>query len=342
MVVTASAVQDPAYRRTRNHRGGPPGPPPWFGRLGSMDDVTDLLMEGDPSVRWRTRRDLLGLEHEADQARVATDGWGAELLSRQDPDGLWDGGHYSPKWTSTTYTLLMLRRLGLDPGNDQALLGCHRLFDDARWIRGGISYWKTHTEPETCVNSMILSLACWFNSDDERVHGLAECVLADHMPDGGWNCEMWRGATHSSFHTTISALEGLSEYGRRFPDRDVDDALAAGREFLNVHGMYRSHRTGEVINPVFGRTPLFPRWHFDILRGLEHYADVGAAHDERLAEVVGMLEDRRRPDGTWAANQRFSGRVWFSPERAGIASRWNTLRVMRVLRWWGGEAVVAG
>lgn len=296
--------------------------------------VTDWLLEGDPAVRWRTRRDLLDQPFAADQALVATEGWGAELLSHQDPSGTWAGGLYSPKWTSTTYTLLMLRRLGLVPGNQQALAGCRRLLDDARWIRGGVSYWKTHTEPETCVNAMVLSLIAWFDLDDDRVHGLAECVLDDQMPDGGWNCERPKGATHSSFHTTISALEGLLEYQRRHPGDRAATALADGRAFLAAHGMYRSHRTGEVIDPAFGRTPLFPRWHFDILRGLEHHADADAPRDGRLEEVVGMLRDRRRPDGTWAATKRFSGHVWLSPERAGVPSRWNTLRTLRVLRWW--------
>ena len=79
-------------------------------------EVIDWLMTGDASIRWQVQRDLLGKppeEYQAEQAQVAETGWGAELLARQDEDGKWGGGWYSPKWTSTTYTLLLLFQMGL-------------------------------------------------------------------------------------------------------------------------------------------------------------------------------------------------------------------------------------
>ncbi len=80
--------------------------------------VTDWLLAGDPSVRWQVMADLLDAPAaavSAARARVATEGWGAELLARQDPDGRWVQSLYSRKYTSTTYTLL-LQRLGLPAG----------------------------------------------------------------------------------------------------------------------------------------------------------------------------------------------------------------------------------
>jgi hypothetical protein len=77
------------------------------------------LLEGDPSIRWRVHRDLLSSSDatvRAERAKVATEGWGAKLISLQDPDGRWGGGDYTPKWISTTYTLLHLLWLGLQPG----------------------------------------------------------------------------------------------------------------------------------------------------------------------------------------------------------------------------------
>jgi hypothetical protein len=97
---------------------------------GVDDELVVWLLEGDPSIRWRVHRDLLGSSSStvsAERARVATEGWGAKLISLQDPDGRWDGGDYSPKWTSTTYTLLHLAWLGLLPRNHAALAGCERL-----------------------------------------------------------------------------------------------------------------------------------------------------------------------------------------------------------------------
>jgi hypothetical protein len=87
-----------------------------------MADPTTIewLLDGDAAVRWQVARDLLDAPDDVvaeERARVATTGWGARLLAHQDPEGSWAHGLYSPKWTSTTYTLLLLRQLGL-PGDD--------------------------------------------------------------------------------------------------------------------------------------------------------------------------------------------------------------------------------
>ena len=55
--------------------------------------------------------------------------------------------------------------------------------------------------------------------------------------------------------------------------------------------------------------------------------------DERHGDALDLLRKRRRRDGTWPVQQRYSGRVWFDMERTGGLSRWNTLRALRVLRW---------
>ena len=90
----------------------------------SSDEVTNWLLGGDPSVVWQVQRDLLGVPPttwEATQAQVATQGWGAQLLAKRGADGRWAGGLYSPKWTSTTYTLLQLWRMGLPRDNPDAV-----------------------------------------------------------------------------------------------------------------------------------------------------------------------------------------------------------------------------
>ena len=63
--------------------------------------VIDWLLDGDPSIRWQVMRDLSDAapsEVAAERARVATEGWGGQLLGLQGPDGLWDGGTYRAGW----------------------------------------------------------------------------------------------------------------------------------------------------------------------------------------------------------------------------------------------------
>jgi hypothetical protein len=310
-----------------------------------MENPTDTiswLLEGDPSIRWQVMRDLLGESYptyEQEREKVAAQGWGAQLLARQAVDGNWGGGIYSPKWKSTTYTLLLLRQLGLSPGNEQALRGCEKFFFRGMETDGGLNLFKSFRHSETCVNGMILALLSYFRYPDERIHRIVDFLLRDQMPDGGWNCERIKGATHASFHTTISVLEGLTEYGSTYPQVSaaLSPALDAGREFLLQHRLYQSHRTGQPADPAMTHMHFPPRWHHDFLRALDYFQGVHAPFDERIQDALGLLKSKQGKDGRWVLNTPWAGVVYFQMEEAGKPSRWNTLRALRVLKWWGNN-----
>jgi hypothetical protein len=298
------------------------------------DSVIDWLLAGDAAIRFQTLRDLAGASERTwkrEQRRVATTGWGAQLLALQDANGRWGGGIYAPKWTSATYTLLLLRDLGLEPGNAQALRACRLLLDEGFWSDGGINFYPRQAKrSETCVTAMTLSVSLWFGLDDPRIARVAEHLLEAQMPDGGWNCRATPGsggATHGSFHTTISALEALLGWPA------AARARARGEEFLLVHRLFRSHRTGEIVKSDFTRFHFPPRWHYDVLRALDYFRAAGAECDPRLQDAIDLLDARKQSDGMWRLARGYPGKVFFELEKAGGASRWNTLRALRVLRW---------
>lgn len=312
------------------------------------DGTIQWLLDGDPAIRWQTLRDVVGAAErivERERRRVVRDGWGARLLARQDPEGTWagklssDGGLYSPKWTSTTYTMLMLRDFGLPADNRQARKACTLLLDRGLQRDGGINYgiWAKWTgRSETCVTGMVLSILSHFEYGDDRLDAIAEHLLGQQMPDGGWNCRRPYGATHASVHTTINVLEGLRLYelhrGRHLGA--VRAAQRRGREFLLVHRLFRSHRTGEIMKPVFTRFSFPPRWHYDILRALDYFQAVDAPCDQRLAAAIDIVRRSRRGHGRWSLQHSYKGKTYFELERLGAPSRWNTLRALRVLKWW--------
>ena len=302
------------------------------------------LLEGDAAIRWQTLRDLVEAPErsvERKRRKVASEGWGARMLALQGADGRWasgqssDGGLYSPKWTSTTYSLLLLRDFGLTAGIPSVNRACRLLLDEGLQRDGGINYgWRGRSE--TCITGMVLSIVAHFGVDDARLETIADHVLARQMPDGGWNCRLDRGATHASVHTTISVLEGLRLYELRRPRKAkaVREAQRRGREFLLEHRLFRSHRTGRVIKSEFTRLVFPPRWHYDVLRALDHFRSVRAPRDARLADAIGIVERARQPDGRWLLEHNWPGKTHFSLERLGAPSRWNTLRASRVLAWW--------
>lgn len=289
---------------------------------GLQADLREWLLEGDSAIRWR----LAPGPEEAgrERARIATEGWGARLLAAQDKDGNWGAGVYSPKWTSTTYTLLHLMWLGLEPAHPAALRGCDRLWE---WQ----SRWRV---PETCIESMLVRLTGYFGYAAPRLEELVTDLLDQQLADGGWNCATRSDkGKHGSFHTSIQVLEALSQYAATGGALDTRDAQRHGRQFFLSHRLYRSHRSDQVAVRGSTRFPAFPEWHFDVLRGLEHFATSDAPRDERLGDAVEVLRQAQRKDGRWPTYAQYPGRQWFALEPPG-PSRWNTCRVLRVLEWW--------
>ncbi len=297
------------------------------------------LLDADPAIRWQVMRDFTDEPEEvvaAERARVATEGWGAELLSRQRPDGTWV--HQDPEraWEATLYSLTLLRHFGIDPDSSQARVAIERLiehfswgpyFDDTRFFEG---------EVEPCINGGVLALGGYFGHTDDK---LVDRLLGEQLEDGGWNCEAERGSTRSSFHTTICVLEGLLAYvqdrGRR---PDVTLARQRAEHYLLERSLFRRQSTGEIIDEAWTR-PVFPTtWHFDILRALDYLRQAGRRPDPRAAEAIERLKQLRGADGRWPQGQLHRDSVGQVPEgEAGAPSRWNTLRALRVLEWYGAS-----
>jgi len=303
-------------------------------------EIISWLLEGDPSIRWQVQRDLLNVspaKYESERKKIAKEGWGARLLALQESNGHWGGGIYSPKWTSTTYTMLTLRQLGLPPNNPQAKRACRLFLDEGFYTDGGINFfsysWK---RSETCVTGMILALLAYFRYSDERIHSIASYLINQQMPDGGWNCQLYKGATHSSFHTTILVLEGLYEYQCTYPEKKkkISQVRERGHEFLLAHRLYKSHRTGKIFDEAMTRMPFPHRWRYDFIRALDYFRTCNAPREERMSDAIELLQKKQKKDGLWPLNSGMSGRKYFDLEEVGQPSRWNTLRALRVLNWW--------
>lgn len=268
----------------------------------------------------------------AERARVADEGWGARLLGLQAGNGQWGGGSYSPKWVSTTYTLLLLRHCGVDPTDPKVEKAIELVREQVTLSPRRIPFFEYLGE--TCISGMVLALCSYFRSGEgARI----EWFLDEQKDDGGWNCDL--ESSRSSFHTTISVLEGLVEYERAtgaLPD--VTEARNRAHDYLLERRLMYSLSTGEIVNRKWLLMSFPPRWFYDILRGLAYLAEAGVKPDERCSDAVEIILSKRRKDGTWPLQGRHPGKEHFTMETAGRPSRWNTLRVLRVLGWYEDAA----
>jgi hypothetical protein len=301
------------------------------------------LLDSDPAIRWQVLRDLTEEAPNviaAERSRVATEGWGAQLLARQSPAGNWGG---SPRgWRDdlpkedrglliTLYSLDVLKDFGLDPASKQARKMIDRV--DKRLVFKWLNnrpYLQGETEP--CINGRILGLGAYFKEPNDA---LANQLLREQLADGGWNCEAPK-SQHSSFHTTICVLEGLLEYERAgCKSAAGTKARKRAENYLLERRMFRSLRTGKVINKRWLRFSFPPFWHYDVLRGLDYLRNAGIKPDNRVRGAIEVVMERRHQNGRWPMNLVHAEYIPLKMETdIGEASRWNTLRALRVLRWY--------
>jgi hypothetical protein len=311
-------------------------------------DVNEWLLDSDPAIRWQVMQDLLGESPETvatERARVATEGWGAQLLALQGDDGQWDGGTYRPgwvnedkpffdAWTGTHYSLQLLRDLGVDPSSPKVERALALVRNRVRWEFNGAPYFEGEAEP--CINGIALGVGAYFRQD---VAPILRQLMIDQLDDGGWNCDT--GSMVSSFHTTICVLEGLLEYETSGQgSEEVVPARLRAEEYLLDRGLFRSKSTGRVVDPRFTMISFPVRWYYDVLRGLDYFR-LARPYDERCAEAVQILVAKEDGEGRWPLENRHQGPTHFrvdGPE--GGPSRWNTLRALRVLDWADAHSAV--
>ncbi len=310
-------------------------------------DATVLawLLDSDPAIRWQVLRDLAEAPATAvadERARVAREGWGALLLAQQDPEGRWGGAAWNRGWDSTMHALLLLRDLGADPADATVRKAVRAVRERVTWRGCAPPECDDHAffdgEVEPCINAQVAATGACFGAD---VRPLVDRLLSEQLADGGWNCEAERGSTRSSFNTTICVLEALLEFERSVaPDPAVRAARRRGEAYLLDRHLHRRRSTGEPIRQDrkggadwtrFG----FPHgWRYDVLRALDHLRNAEAEPDARVLEGLALVEARRGADGRWPLDTLPPGRWPFEwPEREGEASRWITLRALRVLAW---------
>lgn len=306
-----------------------------------MDDrqIIDWLLQGDVSIQYQVHRDLLGKTRNDLREQIEYNGWGKKFLSARKGNRHWGHGFYQPKWTSTHYTLLDLKNLGISPACQPIRQTIEMILANEKGEDGGINPAGTISVSDVCINGMALNYMCYFLADTKQLESVIDFLLSQHMPDGGFNCHSNRkGAVHSSLHSTLSVLEGILEYknnGYTYRRKELLVAQQTSREFILQHKLYKSDKTGEVIEKKMLSFPYPSRWRYDVLRALDYFRTAGVQYDSRMMDAIDVILKKRGKENIWRLNAHHPGATHFQMEQAGKASRWNTLRSLRVLKHFG-------
>jgi hypothetical protein len=274
--------------------------------------LIDWLLEGDVSIQYQTYRDLLDSERNDLRARIAREGWGAQFLTQRNEDGHWGQHYYQPKWTSTHYTLLDLKNLGISPDNFVIRDTIALVLETNKADDGGIHPNSATRLSDLCIDGMFLNVASYFGAEEEQLKSIVDLLIESQMADGGFNCRLNRGgAVHSSMHTTISVLEGLHEYlvnGYSYRRNDMARMVNGSCQLLLMHHLFKSDRTGEVIDKRFLMLSFPSRWRYDILRALDTFRSMGVPYDPRMQPALDVLHNKRLKNGTWPVQARIRGK----------------------------------
>lgn len=289
------------------------------------EDVVKWLLNGDVSIQYQTRRDLMSDDDPELRARIAEEGWGKQYLDVRNLDGSWGLEFYRPKWTSSHYTLLALKTLALSPRHPLIRESIDKITCEYKAKDGGIGCSRGAAKSDVCVNGMFLNYANYFGMPESELCSIVDFILTEHMGDGGFNCQSNRsGARHSSLHSTLSVLEGILEYaenGYGYRLGELQRAAAQSREFILQHRLFKSDHTGGIINKAFLNLTFPPRWRYNILRALDYFQAAKTSWDERMADAIDVLIAKRNAEGLWPRQAAHPGEVFFvmEPPAAQVA-----------------------
>ena len=317
------------------------------------ENIIHWLLDSDPSIRWQVKKDLLQESEDQvfqERSKVATEGWGAKLLSQQLEDGTWSGVEFNQELNSTMHVLTLLRELGLDPNCKQANKAINLVHEKVFW-RGwdwdgswkgidfvGNPFFSGEVEP--CINGQVGASGAYFGQDITRI---INRLLQEQLQDGGWNCDAPDNSKKSSFNTTICVLEALLEYERsKGENSKVKDARLRGEEYLLERQLFFRKSTGVMITQDrksgnFAWTKLtFPTWwYYDVLRALEYFRIAGFNPDERFAKAIDLILSKQTEEGKWLLEVIHPGKKAIDfGEKENQPSRWVTLQALRVLQWY--------
>jgi hypothetical protein len=301
--------------------------------------VEQLLAAQTPSIRYLTLTRLLELvethpDVAAARQAMQTSGPIPAILAKQSESGAWKGekSYYTPKYTSSHWSMLLLAELQADPGDARVRQGAAHMLEavqedleqrQAKRLHGWTCLW---------ANLLRYALHAGFASDP-RLEPVVSALVADGIKHD-WRCPYndenpcaWGAAR------AVWGLAGLPPEPRTF---EVEAVIQSAIHFLlEEHSLmqadYPSSEGGH-IHDVWSRLnfPLF--YQADILFVLRALSDAGELKHPGAGPALEWLAGRRKSDGRWSGASPFRQRTWRAMGERSEVDRWVSLQAADLLQ----------
>jgi hypothetical protein len=314
-----------------------------------------LLEDNEPSIRYLTLTELEGRSENDPQVKSAkkaigfNKGWAADILAKQNLDGLWtspDHHHqlYRPKYLSTNWMLLILSDLGLTKADPRIARACELWIKSFAKKDGGFGMDGAKSGHLCITGNTARALVKFGYEDHPRVKRAFEWLVDNQSKLGGWSCFL-SGRNLDSWEP----LSAFTVYPKQKWTKSMQSAAEKGAEFFLEREL---HKQGAHYEPWY-RFHYPVHYYYDLLVGLDFMTALGYSSDKRLAYAVALLKKKRLENGTWkldAVHPDVEGPVatWmakhpklaptpFSLEQAGEPSKMITLKALIVLKRLGEQ-----
>ncbi|MBZ0302416.1 MAG: hypothetical protein K8J31_21900 [Anaerolineae bacterium] len=294
--------------------------------------IDQLLNSAEPSIRWKTQVNVLGMDRESTEIQelereIKSSPRVKALLQKVDESGVLRcaRGVYD-KWQGTHWVLMTLADIGY-PRGDKSLylladdvLKCwlqERFFNEFVVERKADAYKRQDAIPimqgrhRTCTSQQgnALYSVLKLGLEDDRIHPLAERLRYWQWPDGGWNCDKEPEARKSTFIHTLYSMRALAMYADHTGHQESRECALRASEVFLTRRLFRRVSNGEIIREEFVKLhyPLY--WHYDILGALKVFAEINLTNDERFEEALDLLEEKVLPMGGWPAESRYYTKI---------------------------------
>jgi hypothetical protein len=300
-----------------------------------QDEVIQwLLDENNPSLRFRTLKELLGFDEDSPEVRkaksaISTSPPVIDLLNRMHPDGYWlqktsrqilvgEDVMYG-SFGSTHFCLSYLAELGLDRTHPLVAKAADRYLG----LQQPDGDWLGHYSCLLGYNIRTFVLLGYRN--DPRVQLAFDLMLQTKRDDGGYLCDMHEGKLKTRMCKScvrgsakcLMAFMELPEYWDHPRCKQLVDY------FLRRGGIFQSTHPGILVNYDMERMSYPITWRTNVYEVLLGLGRMGYGGDDRLKKAWEVLEARADEAGRYHLDWTPTQSPWKVGQR-GEANGWVT------------------